>query len=596
VNGSRRRAVITAALAAIVALTVLAAARWEEGRFARAGAVRIARSTAAYFAVVTPASRVDSAELDLTQLFAQARALATLPGWVWSVEIYHGTAPLVDAGGTPLPAAELERVPEWRDGAALVPLRGRSDAAAVVGVVAIRPARPRGVAGLLPGWGLPAALLAVGVAAAVAGGRRPRRDGIVAALILGLAAYADVRGAARRSTNDWLTATRLLMQEAATRLPGPRIRVTLSALTPLTLGAGAGGAELVWADSTTQEPRRVRVRGTAVAVVAARLGSGRWADLRTSPAEAFTSVWLAGLLGLALLGPLGFAALQWAERTAPGEVREAATAWAFLAPAGLHLAVFSVAPLLVTLYLAVHGPSGGFLDPVRPYVGLANLRAVVRDPLVWGSLGTTALYALYVPVSTALALAVALVLSRPGRTALLLRAAFVLPFMSSGVAVALVAQSFAGLGARDWLGSPRTALLVLMVLSVWTQVGTQMMVFLVGLRRIPGTYLDAARVDGANAWQRFRRVTFPLLKPITLFVLVTGVIGAVQMFTYVYVLTGGGPLHATDVILRRVFEIGWDSLEFGRASALSVLVFVLLLGVTATQFKLLAREGRVEHA
>jgi len=303
-----------------------------------------------------------------------------------------------------------------------------------------------------------------------------------------------------------------------------------------------------------------------------------------------------GLLGLALLGPLGFAALQWAERTAPGEVREAATAWAFLAPAGLHLAVFSVAPMLFTLYLAVHGASGGFLDPGRPYVGLTNLQAVVRDPLVWGSLGTTALYALYVPVSTALALAVALVLSRPGRAALVLRAAFVLPVMSSGVAVALAAQSFASLGARDWLGSPRTALLVVMVLSIWTQLGAQMMVFVAGLQRIPDTYLDAARVDGANAWQRFWRVTFPLLKPIRLFVLVTGVIGAVQMFTYVYVLTGGGPLHATDVVMRRVFEIGWDSLEFGRASALSLLVFVLLLGVTAMQFKLLARVGRVEHA
>ena len=91
-------------------------------------------------------------------------------------------------------------------------------------------------------------------------------------------------------------------------------------------------------------------------------------------------------------------------------------------------------------------------------------------------------------------------------------------------------------------------------------------------------------------------MTFPLLRPLTLFVLVTGVIGAVQMFTTVYVLTGGGPLHATDVIMRRVFQTGWDSLEFGRASALSLLVFVLLLGVTAVQFKLLAREGRVAHA
>jgi ABC-type sugar transport system permease subunit len=128
------------------------------------------------------------------------------------------------------------------------------------------------------------------------------------------------------------------------------------------------------------------------------------------------------------------------------------------------------------------------------------------------------------------------------------------------------------------------------------QVGYQMMVFVAGLQRIPQAYLEAARVDGANAWQRFWRVTFPLLKPVTLFVLVTGVIGAFQMFTLVYVLTGGGPLHATDLIMRRLYETGWASLEFGRASALSLLVFLLLLGVTWAQFKLLAGRRAVEHA
>ena len=128
------------------------------------------------------------------------------------------------------------------------------------------------------------------------------------------------------------------------------------------------------------------------------------------------------------------------------------------------------------------------------------------------------------------------------------------------------------------------------------QVGYQMMVFVAGLQRIPPAYLEAARVDGANAWQRFWRVTFPLLKPVTLFVLVTGVIGAFQMFTLVYVLTGGGPLNATDVVMRRVYETGWASLEFGRASALSLLVFVLLLGVTWAQFRLLAGRREVEHA
>lgn len=591
VGGPRRWAVLGTVVAAAVAVAVLALARWEEGRFARAGAGRIARSTATYFAVVTPIDRADSSAFALPQLLAQARALTTLPGWTWPVEVYHGTAPLVNAGGVPLPPGELERLPGWREGVALVPLRMRSVDEPVVGVVAVGPSRRSGLAGLLPGWGIPAALLAVAAAAGVGFRGRPRRDYLVASLILGLAAFADVRNAASRSTNDWLTATRLLLQEAATRLPGPRVRVTLADLAPITLGA-----ELGWADSATQNPRRARLRGTEHAVVLARLGSGRWAAIRTTPAEQFTSVWLVGLLAIACVGPLAITALQWAQRTPARSLRETRAAWGFLAPAGLHLAVFSVAPMLFAFYLSVHGSSSGFLEPSRPYVGLANFQAVLRDPLVWSSLGRTALYALYVPVSMVIALAIALVLSRPGRVAALVRAAFFLPFVASVVAIALVWQSFLSIGPRDWLGSERTALLALMVLSIWMQVGYQMMVFVGGLRRIPPVYLDAARVDGAGAWRRFWRVTFPLLRPVTLFVLVTGVIGAFQLFTLVYVLTGGGPLRATDVVMHRLYQTGWNSLEFGRASALSLLVFVLLLGVTWGQFKLLAGRRVVEHA
>ena len=587
-----RWAALATAAAGLIALAVLVLARWEEGRYARIGAVRIARSTAEYFAAVTPAN-AEATDFDLRQLLAQARALTTLPGWRWPVEIYHGTAPLVDAAAPPLPAGDLDRLPYWRDGTALVPLRGPPprDADAVVGAIAVRPARRGGLDGLLLSWAFPVALLAVAAAAGVAFRGRSRREYVVAALVLGLAAYADVRGAARRSTNDWLTATRLLMQEAATRLPGPRIRVALADLAPLGLGA-----DLVWADSTTQKPRRVRIRGTARAVVAARLGSGRWADVRTTPAERFTSTWFVGLLGLALLGPLAFTALAWGERTGARSARETATAWAFLAPAGLHLAVFSVGPMLFALYLAVHGSSAGFLDPVRPYVGLDNFRAIVRDPWIWASLGKAALYALYVPVSMVLALAVALVLQRPGPTRAVLRAAFFLPFMSSVVALGLAWQAFSSSTSRDWLENPRTALLALMVLSIWMHVGYQMMVFVAGLQRIPDSYHEAARVDGANAWQRFWHVTFPLLRPVTLFLLVTGVIGAFQMFTLVQVFTGGGPLGATDVVMRRLYETGWASLEFGRASALSLLVFVLLLGLTWTQFRLLMGRREVEHA
>lgn len=569
-NGERRWVVAATVLAAAAAVAVLGLVRVQDRRVARAAAVRIARSTAAYFAVVTPPARADSSDLDLAQLLVQARALTTLPGWTSPVEIYHGTAPLVDAAAPPLPAAELESTaPRWRDGAALVPLRGPppspDEDGNVVGVVAVRPSGRGGVVALLLGWAFPAALLSLAAAAAVAAGRQPRSRYVAAAALLGLAAYADVRGAARRGTDRWLAATRLLVQEAATRLPGPRTRVARADLAPVTLGA-----ELVDADSATQGPRRRSVRGERRAVVAARLGSGRWVEIRTAPAEASTSVWLVVLLAVALVGPLALPALQSTKRTA--------IAWAFLAPAGLHLALFSVGPLLY-----------------GAYIGVPHVQPVVRDPLVWASLRNTALYALYVPVTMALALAVALVLSRPGRAALVLRAAFLLPYMSSVVAVALVWQSLTGLGPRDWLANERTALPAVMLLSLWIQVGCQMMVFIAGLQRIPPAYLDAARVDGANAWQSFWRVTFPLLRPVTLFVLVTGVIGAFQMFAYVYVLTGGGPLGATELVAQRIYQTGWQSLEFGRASALSLLVFLLLAGVTWLQFKVLGRESEVEY-
>jgi len=231
--------------------------------------------------------------------------------------------------------------------------------------------------------------------------------------------------------------------------------------------------------------------------------------------------------------------------------------------------------------------------------------------VVWSALGRTLLYALYVPVSMALALGLAVMIGgrrRSGAAMSVLRALFLLPYASSVVAVALVWQwmyhpdfglinqllTRARLGPVNWLGDPRTALGAVMLVSVWMQLGYQLTVFLAGLRAIPQPYLDAARVDGASAWQRFWRVTFPLLSPVTLFVLVTGIIGAFQVFALVMVLTGGGPLGATDVIVSRIYRIGWELLQFGDASALALLLVAVLFGATWAQLKLL--DGRVEHA
>ena len=247
------------------------------------------------------------------------------------------------------------------------------------------------------------------------------------------------------------------------------------------------------------------------------------------------------------------------------------------------------------------------VEPERPFVGLANFDQLVRDPVVWIALRNTALYTLTVPVTMVLALGAALALGGRTWAARLARTAVFLPYASSVVAVALVWQwmyhtdfgainwmlSLAGVGPVDWLGSPNTALVALMIVSLWVQAGYQMTVFLAGLQAIPRDYLDAARVDGASAWRRFRTITLPLLKPVTLFVFVTGIISAFQVFTYVYVLTSGGPGHATDVVAYRLYQAAWAFLQFGSASALSLLLFVVLVGATWGQLRLLKR--RVQY-
>ncbi|MGH7753190.1 MAG: carbohydrate ABC transporter permease, partial [Gemmatimonadales bacterium] len=226
----------------------------------------------------------------------------------------------------------------------------------------------------------------------------------------------------------------------------------------------------------------------------------------------------------------------------------------------------------------------------------------------WRSLANTAIYSLYVPLSAGIALLVALMVNRRVRGIRLVRTIFFLPFVCSAVAVALVWQwmfqadyglinsALTQIGWRplDWLGNPRTALIAVMIVAVWVHLGYQMVVFLAGLQGIPETYLEAARVDGANAWQRFRHVTLPLLRPVILFVLVTGVIGAFQVFTVVYVMTQGGPLRATEVAVHHIYQTAWGLHQFGAASAMSMVLLVVLLAVTLIQFRLLGR--RVEYA
>ena len=603
----------TAAVAVAAAL-VLIVVTTAQRRYERAFAFRMAGTTAAYIAAVTPPppppppprrrpaprgrrqiparqpapapTSISAAarSYDLPALLTEAHALRTLPGWSSDVEVYFGTAPLVDATAGPLSPDDLQHLAaggRWRDGAALVPLRDR-DGQEVVGAVAVRP-RPVPHGPLPGGFGFafPAAIIAVGAAAAIAFREHSLRGGgyVGAALLLALAGYLDVRAAARQSTDRWLVDTRRLLQEAATRLPPPRARVAISDLASM-----VRDGEIVAGEPGESAPRRLRIDGEPRAVVAVLIGSGRWIELRSVPAEVESPTWLILLLPCALLGPIAIMALRWAERTPARSRRETAIAWGFLAPAALHLMIFTIGPAIYAIYLA----------------SLANFRALLRDPLTWNSLVTSAAYALYVPISIALALAAALAVHRyKRRGSRLYRAAFLLPYVSSVVAVALLWQAIyragsLGLGRPDWLSNPNTALLALMLVSIWAHVGGQMLVLLGGLDAIPQAYFDAALVDGAGAWRRFWRVTLPLLRPVTWFVFLTGVISALQMFTLVFVLTQGGPfpLHAPDVVVHRIYRAAFGPQALGMASALALMLAVVLLVFKWPQLKLLRRQAR----
>ena len=311
--------------------------------------------------------------------------------------------------------------------------------------------------------------------------------------------------------------------------------------------------------------------------------SGLWS------ASAF-AVWL-------VFAGVGFSLARTAAR--PLQFREASSAWVFLAPSLAHLLVFSLGPIVFSLWLSFH--EWDLLSPDRPFVGLSNYRALAADPEFLRSLRNTAIYVLFVPIGMAVALAIALLLNRriPGVRAL--RAIFFLPYITSFVAISLVWRwmfqpdigllngvlARIGLPAQPWLSSPATALPSLMLMSIWMYAGYMMIIFLAGLQSIPESLYESARIDGANAWQRFRHITLPMLQPTTLFVLVTMVIFMFQVFTAVYVMTEGGPLHATDVIVYHIYRNAWEYLRMGYASAMAWVLFAIVFVITLAQFRFL---------
>jgi multiple sugar transport system permease protein len=278
------------------------------------------------------------------------------------------------------------------------------------------------------------------------------------------------------------------------------------------------------------------------------------------------------------------------------------TAFTFLAPSMLHLIVFIVTPIVFAAYLSTH--RWDIIVPDKPFVGLGNFSEMASDPYFWNALKNTFLYTLNVPIGMVVSLTVALMMHQRLKGVSLLRTLYFLPSVTSFVAIALVWMwiyhpSFGmanamlgavGLPPLQWLNSSDTAMMSVILFSIWLGIGYQMVIFLAGLQGIPGDLYEAARIDGATSWQRFRNITLPLLKPTTFFVLVTSFIGSFQVFTSIYVMTAGGPTRSTDVFVYHIYQAAWEQLRMGYASAMSWVLFVIIMIATWIQFKLMGKE------
>lgn len=277
--------------------------------------------------------------------------------------------------------------------------------------------------------------------------------------------------------------------------------------------------------------------------------------------------------------------------------------YVFVSPAIVFLLCFAIGPILFAFYVSFH--DWNMLTPIgrMPFRGLANYRYLLaEDPLFPQVLRNTFVYTVVaVAVSGLLGLTLALLLNRRVRPHAFWRAVYFLPIVTSSVAVSLIwsylynsnyglfnaVLSLLRLPQHRFLDSPAEALPSVIAVGIWQAVGYYMVLFLAGLQGIPQEYYDAASVDGANTWRSFRHVTLPLLQPTILFVLVVNTISTLQVFDVIYVMTGGGPVNSTYTGVVYMYDTAFKFLRMGRATAMSFLLFAIILVITLIQLRLL---------
>ncbi|USU07775.1 sugar ABC transporter permease [Sphingomonadaceae bacterium OTU29MARTA1] len=284
--------------------------------------------------------------------------------------------------------------------------------------------------------------------------------------------------------------------------------------------------------------------------------------------------------------------------------RQQRTAWWFVAPVLAIIALVFILPTLLALALSVTDYSiYAFADWSNlRFVGFDNFTGLLATPLFWRALGNTALFAgLGVPMAIGASLAAALLLhDATVRWKPLWRVALFAPYVTSVVATAIVwrfllntryglinhALGLVGIGPVDWLGDPHASIPAILLFVTWKIFGYNMIVFTAALSVVPQDLMEAARLDGASRWGRFRHVTLPAIGPTLLLAAVMSVAGFLQLFAEPYVMTMGGPAQSTVTILYFMFDEGFKWWNLGQSSAVALILFLLILAVTAVQTRI----------
>lgn len=277
-------------------------------------------------------------------------------------------------------------------------------------------------------------------------------------------------------------------------------------------------------------------------------------------------------------------------------------AYLFILPSLIFLAVFVVYPILSAFYLSLHRYN---LIQAPVWDGLNRYALLIEDARFFKAVGNTFMFAVMtVPVGTAISLLLAVLINQPLRAIYFFRTAYYLPVVTSFVAVSFIwlwiyepqfgvlnqVLETLGLPTFAWLRDPSTALLSIAILSVWKNAGYNMIIFLAGLQGIPTYLYEAAEIDGANGFQQFWHITVPMLSPTTFFVFVVYFIGALQMFAQAWILTQGGPLDSTLTVVYLIYQNGFEFLKMGSASAMSVILFILIAIVTLINTRIMGYE------